>query len=93
MTDRTTPFLEADPQVEQQVRRVLAASLVLAEQTLLLGVTLQVAWLDAWTRPLLQAEEAYRTWRDQQERRTRLVRRGVPDRVARLGLRLVPGSG
>ncbi|MFE1601983.1 hypothetical protein [Methylobacterium sp. ID0610] len=76
-------------QVDQQVQRVVAASLVLAEQTFLLGLALQAAWVEAWMRPLLQASEACRHWHTQQERRARLVRRGIPDRLARRGLRLV----
>ncbi|ACA19507.1 hypothetical protein M446_5182 [Methylobacterium sp. 4-46] len=89
MRDRTSPFAP----VEEQVQRVLAASVALAQHSVLLGVALQAAWLDAWMRAVLEAQDACRTWRTQQERRTRLVRRGVPDQLARQGLRLVPGAG
>ncbi|ACL61133.1 hypothetical protein [Methylobacterium nodulans] len=85
MQDRTSPPL----QVDQQLQRVLAASLALAEQTALLGLALQIAWLEAWIRPILQASDAYQSWRAQQERRARLVRRGIPDQLARQSLRLV----
>ncbi|MBY0298359.1 MAG: hypothetical protein K2X71_20370 [Methylobacterium sp.] len=76
-------------QVDQQVQRVLATSLALAEQSLLLGLAIHLAWLDAWIRPVLRAQDTYREWHTQQERRQRLVRRGVPDQIARQGLRLV----
>ena len=84
MRDEVTPL-----QVDQQVQRVLAASMAVAEQSLLLGLALHLAWLDAWIRPILQAQDTYREWHTQQERRARLVRRGIPDQVARQGLRLV----
>jgi hypothetical protein len=79
----------AQAEVDRQLRRVLAASLALGEQTVLLGLALQAAWLELWIAPVLQAQDAYQEWRTQQERRARLVRRGVPDRLARQGLRLV----
>ncbi|WP_246153983.1 hypothetical protein [Methylobacterium oryzihabitans] len=77
------------PGLEEQVRRVLAASQHLVEQTILLGLAIQLFWLDQWTRPVLAAAEAQAAWRAHQARRERLVRRGVPDHLARQGLRLV----
>ncbi|WP_298964382.1 hypothetical protein [uncultured Methylobacterium sp.] len=77
------------PGLEDQVRRVLAASQHLVEQTVLLGVAIHLFWLDQWTRPVLAAAAAQTEWRARQARRDRLVRRGVPDHLARQGLRLV----
>jgi hypothetical protein len=55
----------------------------------MLSLALHIAWFEAWVRPSLDASEAYRRGRAQQERRVRLLRRGIPDHLARQSLRLV----
>ncbi|MEH3144662.1 MAG: hypothetical protein PGN34_04805 [Methylobacterium frigidaeris] len=75
--------------LEDQFQRVLVASHDLFAQTVLLGIAAHLFWLEQWTRPVLAAAEAQADWCTRQARRKRLVRRGVPDHLARQELRLV----
>ncbi|GJD51018.1 hypothetical protein OPKNFCMD_3769 [Methylobacterium crusticola] len=76
-------------QLDEQVHRVLTASQQLAGQVALLGWAVQLAWLEWWTQPVVDAASAHAAWLSRQARRDRLVRRGVPDHLAREGLRIV----
>ena len=73
-------------QVVQQGLRVLRAQQDLAVGTARLALAVQTAWWDLWVRPVLQATEDSKASRD---RTARLVRRGIPARLARQGLRVV----
>lgn len=73
----------------QQVLRVQQAALDLWDQWVRLGFAAQMAWLDLWVRPALQASEAFREQQDRQARVDRLVRRGIPAPLARQGLRVL----
>ena len=72
------------------MRRVAAAYRVLACETVLLGLTVQSAWFEAWAQPLLDAAEAQEVALARRARRAPLIRRGVPAHLARQALRLVP---
>ncbi|AWB22152.1 hypothetical protein DA075_15475 [Methylobacterium currus] len=80
--------------LDDQMRRFAAAYRVLACEFVLLGLTVQSAWFEAWAQPLLDAAEARAAALARRARRDRLVRRGVPAHLAGQALRLVPrGQG
>ncbi|KQT13987.1 hypothetical protein ASG40_19360 [Methylobacterium sp. Leaf399] len=67
----------------QQGLRVLQAQQDLAAQTVLLALAAQMAWLDLWVRPALPEQL------ERQARTARLVRRGIPEPLARQALRVL----
>lgn len=73
-----------------QALRVQDAALILADECVLLSLGTQMAWLDLWMRPLLQASAEMQVWQERQARTARLMRRGIPGPVAREGLHLLP---
>ncbi|KMO28714.1 hypothetical protein VQ02_31145 [Methylobacterium variabile] len=86
--------------LDEQLERVLAASQTLAGQMILLGLAVQIAWLEAWTQPIIDAAEARAARLARTARRDRLMRLGVPEHLAGQALRLVssrtgvpPGAG
>ncbi|CAO4178891.1 hypothetical protein [Methylorubrum populi] len=80
---------ESVERLGQQALKVQQATLDLWDQWVRLGLAAQMAWLDLWVRPALQASEAFRDQRDRQARVDRLVRRGIPAPLARQGLRVL----
>ncbi|WP_264045544.1 hypothetical protein [Methylobacterium flocculans] len=79
-------------QLGQQVRQVQAVSLVLAAQTALLVIEAQLVWLDMLVRPAPLGSVALKDRLDRQDRQARtarLVRRGIPEPLARQGLRVL----
>lgn len=75
--------------LEQQALRVLQAQQDLLVQSAHLVLGVQMAWLGLWARPVLRASEDFRASQVRRARTVRLVRRGVPGRLARQGLRVV----
>lgn len=73
-----------------QALRVQDAALALADAFVLFTLAAQLAWLDAWARPVLQGGAEMRAWQERQERAARLMRRGIPGPLAREGLHLLP---
>ncbi|KQP36690.1 hypothetical protein ASF25_01675 [Methylobacterium sp. Leaf100] len=73
-------------QVVERGLRVLQAQQALAVETVHLALAVQMAWWDLWVRPAVQASAESKASRD---RTARLVRRGIPARLARQGLRVV----
>lgn len=71
-----------DPLVRQGLR-VLQVQRDLAGQTALLAHEVLMAWLDLWVQPVP------RVLLEQQARTARLVRRGIPEPLARQALRVV----
>ncbi|KQP61066.1 hypothetical protein [Methylobacterium sp. Leaf108] len=67
----------------QQGLRVPQAQQDLAAQTVLLALAAQMAWLDLWVRPALPEQL------ERQARTARLVRRGIPEPLARQALRVL----
>ena len=80
---------ESVERLGQQALRVQQAALDLWDQWVRLGFAAQMAWLDLWGRPVLQASEAFRDQQARQARVDRLVRRGIPAPLARQGLRVL----
>jgi hypothetical protein len=76
-----------------QALRVQDAALALADELVLLGLGAQMVWLDLWVQPFLQAGAEMRAWQAQQARTARLMRRGIPEPLAREGLHLLPNRG
>ncbi len=68
----------------RQVQQVQRATLDLWGQWARLGLVAQMAWLDLLARPESEASKAQR---EQRARVDRLVRRGIPEPLARQGLR------
>ncbi|AWN35940.1 hypothetical protein [Methylobacterium radiodurans] len=87
--DGTSPDGSLD-RLGAQVLRVQDASLTLADELVLFTLGAQMVWFDFWLRPLLQAGAEMRTWQAQQARTARLIRRGIPEPLAREGLHLLP---
>lgn len=73
----------------QQALRAQQAALDLWDQWVRLGLAAQMAWLDLWVPQALQASADFRAWQAQQARTERLIRRGVPEQLAREGLRVL----
>ncbi len=73
-----------------QALRVQDAALILTDELALFTLGAQMAWLDFWARPFLQASAEMQAWQERQARTARLMRRGVPGPVARKGLHLLP---
>lgn len=73
----------------RQALQVQQAALDLWDQWVRLGLAAQMAWLDLWVPPALQASAEFRAWQARQARTERLVRRGVPEPLARRGLRVL----
>lgn len=86
--------MSADPGIAlaTQLRRVAAASQLLAGEMLLLGLAVQIAWFEAWTQPVIDAAQAQARAAGlaRRARRDRLMRRGVPADLAGRSLSLVP---
>lgn len=80
---------EAQERLVQQGLRVLQAQQDLAAQTVRLALEVQMAWLDLWVLPALQVSADFRASQDRQARTARLVRRGIPESLARQGLRVL----
>lgn len=80
---------EAKDRLAQQGRRVLQAQQDFVAQTALLVFEAQMAWLDLWARPVLLASADLRASQDRQARTARLVRRGIPESLARRALRVL----
>lgn len=78
--------------LDDQMRRVAAAYRALACEAVLLGLTVQSAWFEAWAQPFLDAAVAREAALARRARRDRLMRRGVPAHLAGQALRLVPRS-
>jgi hypothetical protein len=75
--------------LDDQIHRVLLASQHLTGQVVLLGLAVQIAWLDLWIQPMIDAAARHAARQARQARRERLRRRGIPDDLARQDLRLV----
>ncbi|AWN45599.1 hypothetical protein DK419_04065 [Methylobacterium terrae] len=75
--------------LDAQLRRVVAASQVLAGEMVLLGLAVQIAWFEAWTQPVIDAAQAQGAGLARRARRDRLMRRGVPAHLAGRSLTLV----
>ncbi|EIZ87161.1 hypothetical protein WYO_0198 [Methylobacterium sp. GXF4] len=73
----------------QQVLRVQTAALALSDHLVLLGLVAQTAWLGLLVPPDLKELPAQRARRDQRARTARLVRRGIPEPLARQGLKVL----
>lgn len=73
----------------QQVLRVQQAALDLWDQSVRLGLAAQMAWLDLWVLPALRVQSDLRALRERQARTARLVRRGIPEPLARQDLRVL----
>ncbi len=72
-----------------QALRVQDAGLALADELVRFALGAQMVWLDLWMRPFLQAGTEMRAWQAQQARTARLMRRGIPEPLAREGLHLL----
>ncbi|GJD92475.1 hypothetical protein BHAOGJBA_6029 [Methylobacterium hispanicum] len=73
-----------------QALRVQEAGLALSDEIVLFTLGAQMAWLEFWAHPFLQAGAELQAWQARQARTARLVRRGVPEPLAREGLHLLP---
>lgn len=73
-----------------QALRVQEAAFVLADELVRYTLAAQMAWLDLWVRPFLQASAEMDARHERQARTARLMRRGVPELQARAGLHLLP---
>jgi hypothetical protein len=85
----TQDHREIRDRLAQQGLRVLQAHQDFVAQTALLALEAQMAWLDLWARPVLLASADFRASQDRQARTARLVRRGIPESLARQGLRVL----
>ena len=61
----------------------------LTENTVLLAVAMQYAWMEAWVGSYSQTQAAFDAHREQKARTSRLIRRGVPAADAARGLRVL----
>ena len=61
----------------------------LTENTVLLAVAMQYAWMEAWVDGYGQTRAAFDAHREQQARTRRLIQRGVPAADAARGLRVL----
>lgn len=80
---------ESQDRLAQQGLRVLQAQQDLAAQTERLAHEVLTAWLDLWVLPVLLATEDFKASQARQARTARLVRRGIPEPLARQGLRVL----
>jgi hypothetical protein len=73
----------------QQALQVQTAALALSDHLVLLGLAAQTAWLALLVPPDLRESPVQRARREQPARTARLVRRGIPEPLARQGLRVL----
>lgn len=85
----TQDHKEAQDRLAQQGLQVLRAQQDLAAQTVRLVLEAQMAWWDLWVQPALRVSEDFRASQDRRARTARLVRRGIPEPLARQALRVL----